>query len=235
MIRHVAALWRRAPIGRSGRVQDCSSTCQRASIWRRSWCHTPRMRRHRRKATVAALAVALAMTSACSGGSHRATQHPPPTTTASPSTSPSSTLPSSTQPTTTITASSTVTAPSTVPSQSPTPTVTIGRWTGREPFTIYFSGDAGNIATDLKWSAWTADRALASGTWHYLSCQPSCAAGTSTPYPVTISLTDAIAGRFTKLVEKTSGPHAFTQTLTAPYLGQGACANANSNSCGFSS
>ena len=116
---------------------------------------------------------------------------------------------------------------------APLPTVTIGKWTGREPRAIYFSGDSGDIATDLTWSSWAADRAVGSGTWHYLDCRPSCAAGTSTPYPVTITLTNPVHGQFTTLVEKTSGPHGFTQTFTAPQLGQGACTNQNQNSCAF--
>jgi hypothetical protein len=100
--------------------------------------------------------------------------------------------------------------------------------------TIYFSGDAGDIATDLKWSQWSADRAVGTGTWHYLNCQPDCARGTSTPYPVTITLTNPVGAEFTKLIEKTTGPHGFTMTFAAPHLGQGACTSQNASSCAFS-
>jgi hypothetical protein len=113
--------------------------------------------------------------------------------------------------------------------------VTIGHWTGRRPHTIYFSGDAGNITSDLTWSSWNADRAVAHGTWNYLNCQPNCAAGTATPYLVTITLTNPEGDQFTRLVEQTTGPHAFTQTFTAPQLGQGACTNRDNNSCVFAS
>ena len=134
---------------------------------------------------------------------------------------------SSTQPPTTVTTAASR------PSAPTTPTVAIGRWTGREPVMIYFSGDAGNITGDLKWSAWTTDRAEGHGTWHYLNCLPNCAMGTSTPYPVTITLTDPAAGHFTRLVEQTGDPHGFTVTFVAPYLGQGACTNRNENTCAF--
>ena len=98
---------------------------------------------------------------------------------------------------------------------------------------IYFSGDSGDITSHLVWSTWSADRAVAHGTWNYLDCKPNCATGNSTPYPVTITLTTPVGGKFTRLVEQTSGPHGYTQTFVAPQLGQGACANANSNSCAF--
>lgn len=111
--------------------------------------------------------------------------------------------------------------------------MTIGRWTGRRPVSIYFSGDAGDIAVDLTWARWNNEQAVAHGTWHYLNCQPNCATGTSTPYPVTITLTDPVGGRFTRLVELTTGPHGFTQTFTAPDLGQGACTNRDNKSCAF--
>jgi hypothetical protein len=112
--------------------------------------------------------------------------------------------------------------------------VTIARWTGREPATIYFSADGGNIVTHLRWSSWGASDANADGVWDYLSCQPNCASGTATPYPVAITLVDPVAGQFTKLIEHTGGPHGFTTTFTAPQLGQGACTNANNDSCAFS-
>jgi hypothetical protein len=156
------------------------------------------------------------------------------------STSPAtSTAPTSVRTTTSVpdpTSTRPATPTSSTESPAPgSPQVTIGRWTGRQPFIIYFSGDAGNITTDLKWSSWNADRAVAHGTWHYLNCQPDCASGTSTPYPVTITLTDPVAGRFKRLVEETTGPHAFTMTSSAPNLGQGACTNSDNNTCAFAS
>src|SRR5437879_11942926 len=61
-------------------------------------------------------------------------------------------------------------------------TVTIGSWTGAKPRTIWFSGDAGNIVTDISWSFWGPDSGFGRGTWYYESCVPSCAEGTSTKY-----------------------------------------------------
>jgi hypothetical protein len=114
-----------------------------------------------------------------------------------------------------------------------TPTVAIGPWTGREPIMIYFSGDSGDIASDLKWSTWTPDLAVAHGTWQYLDCVPNCAQGTSTPYPVTITLTRPEAGQFTRLLEQTDGPHGYKMTFSAPDLGQGACTTSDQSSCAF--
>jgi hypothetical protein len=152
-------------------------------------------------------------------------------TTSSPTTSGSTPVSTSTP---TPNTTSVTTVPTSTPAPAPTPAVTIGHWTGREPVAIYFSADAGDIATNLTWSHWSADSALATGTWHYLNCRPNCASGASTPYPVTISLSQPAGGKFTKLVEQTSGPHGFTMTFTAPQLGQGACANQNNISCTFS-
>jgi hypothetical protein len=74
---------------------------------------------------------------------------------------PSTTAPAPTTATTATTAPTTV--PTTAPVSGPLPTVTIGQWTGREPRTIYFSGDSGDIVTNLTWSRWTADNAVATG------------------------------------------------------------------------
>ncbi len=111
------------------------------------------------------------------------------------------------------------------------PVVTIGQWTGREPATVYFSGDAGDIVTGISWSSWGQTEAIGTGTWHYLNCVPNCAEGSSTPYAATLTLIDPVGGRFIKLTERTSGPHGFVTTFTAPDLGQGACTNASENSC----
>lgn len=111
--------------------------------------------------------------------------------------------------------------------------MTIGGWTGREPAGIYFSGDSGDIVLGITWSSWGPTEATGTGTWHYLDCVPNCAQGSSTPYPAAITLTDAVGGHFIKLTETTSGPHGYVMTFTAPGLGQGACTNANENSCEF--
>ena len=114
------------------------------------------------------------------------------------------------------------------------PTVTIGRWTGRQPAAIYFSGDAGDVATGLTWSAWNTSTAVGHGTRSELSCVPSCAQGTATPYPVTITLSRPVDGRFTLITEQTADAHGTTETFRAPDLGQGACSTSSESSCAFS-
>jgi hypothetical protein len=149
---------------------------------------------------------------------------------------PSSTRVPRTQPPASTTVATTSTSRPTGTSILPitsTPTVVIGSWTGREPVMIYFSGDSGDIVSDLKWSTWTPDLAVAHGTWQYLDCVPNCAQGTSTPYPVTITLTRPQADRFTRLLEQTDGPHGYTMTFSAPNLGQGACTTSDQSSCAF--
>jgi hypothetical protein len=133
-------------------------------------------------------------------------------------------------------ASTTTSGPSPPPTNAgaPTPTVTIASWTGREPAAIYFSGDAGDVATALTWSVWGQTEAVGHGMRNELGCVPDCAQGTSTPYPVTITMTDPVDGVFSTIVEQTADGHGTTNTFHAPDLGQGACANADEDSCVFS-
>jgi hypothetical protein len=124
---------------------------------------------------------------------------------------------------------------STSPSPAvPSPDVTIAGWTGRKPATIYFSGDAGDIATGLTWSVWNRTEAVGHGQRKELSCVPDCAQGTATSYPVTITLTKPVDGEFTSIVEQTADGRGTTETFTAPDLGQGACTNSATTSCRFS-
>jgi len=185
------------------------------------------MRRNRPKNGLGIVAVVFVVLAACSSGSNRASPQPPTSTRSAAITTTTAPAPTSTGPAATTTTSSTQ------PLDSSNPTLTVGRWTGRRPLSIYFSGDGGNITTGLVWSSWNANGAVAQGTWTYLDCVPSCAAGRSTTYPVTITLSDPLRGQFTKLVEQTSGPHGSTQTFTAPQIGQGACTNRDEKSCAF--
>ncbi|HUY64198.1 MAG TPA: hypothetical protein VMV14_06735 [Acidimicrobiales bacterium] len=115
-----------------------------------------------------------------------------------------------------------------------TPTVTIGGWTGRQPAAIYFSGDAGDIATGLSWSVWGTSRAVGHGTRNELGCVPNCAQGTSIPYPVTVTRSDPVDGRFASIVEITHDGKGTTESFEVPDLGQGACTTASQASCRFS-
>jgi len=96
------------------------------------------------------------------------------------------------------------------------PTVTLGSWTGIEPSLMQFSGDAGNIVTNIVWSSWNDLGAVGEGVWHYDNCVPDCAGGTVTPTPATIILSVASDGRFTQLTEELGGPFGGTLTFALP-------------------
>src|SRR6266550_4410323 len=125
------------------------------------------------------------------------------------------------------TTSTTTAAPTTSPqaliassrasvSPAPVKTVTIGSWTGAKPRTIWFSGDAGNVVTNISWSSWGPDSGVGRGTWHYDNCVPNCAQGTVTDYSASITVSQSSAGQFTRLTEAQSGPHGQTYTFTLP-------------------
>ena len=90
-------------------------------------------------------------------------------------------------------------------------------FSGRYPKTIIFSGDGGNIVTGINWLSWGSSQAIGQGTWTYQDCIPTCAGGSHTPYAATITLAQPVGGRYTKLVETTTGPHAFSSVA---YLNQ---------------
>jgi hypothetical protein len=199
-----------------------------------------------RRRSLGIVLVGVALVTACSSAKHQSAPLPTTTTRASttattavaapPAARPTSTTttrsaPTTIAPATTTTPTTTATTTRSTPPPSSSPIAVIGHWTGRTPVTIYFSGDAGNIATDLTWTSWNLSGAVAHGTWHYQNCIPNCASGSWTPYPVTIHLSNPVAGRFTKLVERTAGPKGFTRTFTAPDLGQGACTSQQTKTC----
>ena len=96
------------------------------------------------------------------------------------------------------------------------PTATLGTWTGIEPTLMQFSGDAGNIVTDIDWSSWNDISAVGEGTWGYDDCIPDCAQGAVKDYPARITLSNPSGGRFTQLREDQSGPFGNTFTFTLP-------------------
>ena len=91
-------------------------------------------------------------------------------------------------------------APKLIVSAPGTPT-----FAGTEPSEIDFSGDGGNVVTDITWSSWTGTEAVGEGTSDPQSCVPNCAQGTDTPVPTTITLLDPQAGHFTQIVETRNG------------------------------
>jgi hypothetical protein len=87
----------------------------------------------------------------------------------------------------------------------PSPVVAIGAFTGRRPSEIDFSADGGNIVTGIRWLAWTAHGATGQGRSGIESCVPNCAQGGVRYVPATITLSDAVDGRFTVLGETRDG------------------------------
>jgi hypothetical protein len=128
-------------------------------------------------------------------------------------------------PTTTTAAPTTSTSSTTAPAAPATPlgpTATFAgvsgpsTWTGVEPTTIQFSADAGNIVSGIRWTSWTAQSAVGTGTWGYENCQPNCATGSHTDFPATIKLSVPSRGQFTALTEIQSGPHGQTFNYGLP-------------------
>jgi hypothetical protein len=96
------------------------------------------------------------------------------------------------------------------------PTATLGAWTGIEPTLMQFSGDAGNIVSNIDWSSWNDHSAVGEGAWGYDDCIPDCAQGPVKDYPATIALSNPSDGRFTLLTEDQSGPFGQTFTFALP-------------------
>lgn len=89
-----------------------------------------------------------------------------------------------------------------------------GGYSGRYPTTIAFSGDSGNIVSGISWTSWGPQEAVGHGTWTYQDCVPNCAAGSQTPYPATLTLSDPGGGQapvsssvYKTITEVRSGPH----------------------------
>jgi len=112
--------------------------------------------------------------------------------------------------------STTTPGPTTTPTTQPLPQFTAGAFTGRDPSTINFSSDQGNIVSNITWSSWTATQAIGQGTWTYISCVPDCATGQSMSYAATIALSNPISGLFTALTETTAGPQGRVQAFSYP-------------------
>ncbi len=106
-------------------------------------------------------------------------------------------------------------------SEAPLPTITLlssggSTWTGIEPAVIGFSGDAGDVVTAVTWTSWTPSKAVGEGTWGRDDCVPNCAEGTVTDYRATLTLSHPVGGRFTIVVEETTGPYGFRLSFADP-------------------
>jgi hypothetical protein len=118
----------------------------------------------------------------------------------------STTLRLSTGTTTRVGSTETTVVPTTttVPSAS-TPLFVSDGFLGRKPTDIYLSGDAGNVVTNLSWSVWSTEEAIGDGTSNYLTCNPNCASGPAYPEHTSITLSDPVDGKFTKMTEVKAG------------------------------
>jgi eukaryotic-like serine/threonine-protein kinase len=96
------------------------------------------------------------------------------------------------------------------------PDVTIGAYVGSRPSMIDFSGDGGNVVTEIEWASWTETEASGYGTSEIDNCEPNCAQGTSTPTLAKITLSSPRDGRFTVMAETRDG---FISTVTYPSSG----------------
>ena len=85
------------------------------------------------------------------------------------------------------------------------PKLVAGSYSGIKPRNIDFSGDAGNIAVNLRWKRWSQRSAVGHGTSNILDCIPNCAQGTATPVATTVTLSKPRRGHFTKFVEVRAG------------------------------
>jgi serine/threonine protein kinase len=133
--------------------------------------------------------------------------------------SPASTAPAS-SPASTAPASTPATTPATSPASSATtsapaalPLLTVGSYTGMKPTEIAYSGDSTNIVSKITWSSWTATGATGQGTTDMNSCNPNCAQAPPSIVPATVTLSDPVDGKFTKMTETRDG---FTSTYTYP-------------------
>ncbi len=95
--------------------------------------------------------------------------------------------------------------PAGTPELSIRPAATHYHWSGREPSELGFSGDAGNVVTNLRWALWIKTRAFGIGESMVQSCIPFCVTGVDMPVTAYIILSDPVHGRFTHLTEYQGG------------------------------
>ena len=78
-----------------------------------------------------------------------------------------------------------------------------------EPTQILTSGDGSTYVNGLTWSGWGGPTAVGSGSMRVNNCTPSCAQGTYTSYPATVTLTG--------LTPYAGGEQAYAEiTVSAP-------------------
>jgi hypothetical protein len=85
-----------------------------------------------------------------------------------------------------------------------------------EPVQIVTSADGSGYVNGISWTSWGQATATGTGTLNVNNCTPSCAAGTYTGYPATVTLSGLVAYR--------SGTDAYSRMVvsapTSPYGGK---------------
>jgi hypothetical protein len=87
-----------------------------------------------------------------------------------------------------------------------------------KPKQITTSGDGSAFVDGLSWTGWGTSRATATGTLHLDDCTPSCAQGTYTAYPATVTLAgltdyqDGVKAYSTIVVQSPSANTTYTYT-----------------------
>ena len=93
-------------------------------------------------------------------------------------------------------------------------------FSGIRPRDVFFSGDAGNIVTGIRWR-WDDTSAVGHGTSNIQGCVPNCAEGKETPVATTVTFSKPVRGHFTKVVEVRDG-HRLTGYYGRPSWPEGA-------------
>jgi hypothetical protein len=85
------------------------------------------------------------------------------------------------------------------------PDFVFGDYQGIRPSYIAFSGDAGDVVGDIRWSTWTSSHAVGRGGSLIQGCVPDCATGAQIEVPTSITLQDPVDGRFSRIYESRDG------------------------------
>ena len=90
------------------------------------------------------------------------------------------------------------------------------------PTQIVDSGDGSGYVKDLVWTGWGAPEAHATGVQEIDNCVPSCANGTYSGFPATVTVAGltpygaGLEGYATIVIQSTTGSATYTKSTTMP-------------------